>query len=810
MTVITETAGDAAGDLAGVSYALALGDTFEGTFENNEDVDLVRIELTSDTIYDIRLSAENGTDSASYDYTKRVELVLYDSAGREVRDGAEMPGGSVLILRPPAAGSYYLKAHAPHKGVSGNYEITLIENTIPVGTHDELARFMVDDYWQGHALRSRLSPSEDGVLTFNAQAMSEEHRELARLSLETWSDIIPVRFEFAEQDADITFSYSEYGDNRADIYTGDVYLAASGQNSLSVYIHEVGHLLGLGHPGHYPVENATEPHYFGNPQTEYLLDSTQATIMSYIHTHQTTFIDADYNLPLTPMVADIIAVQSIYGVAGTTRNGDTVYGYQSDGGGHLGEFFALWTGELNPLVDVHVGIDNQPALVDIDGDGDSDLVVHGRVDGTGIKYHENTGDSENPVFTPREGDANPFDVVGAYTYGGTRFGDLDGDGDLDLVLWDFNYYENVGTSGNPDFAQRTGAGNPLEGLRALGAGPDTPYPVDLDNDGDLDFVVSNYDPGHQHYQFSYAENTGSAAASAFTLREGAANPFEGITSTRPSLVFADLDNDNDLDLVVSQGDDGALDYHENTGSRESPVFTDVTGEDDPFHATAYFYGASPALVDLDGDNDLDLAIGRYDGHISYLVNTGSEDTPDYQLTHYTNKENTGPGLTLYDAGGTDTLDVRTDHAPQTIDLRPEGISSVYGARGNLVIARGTIIENVVAGHGDDTVIGNDADNVLDGRAGNDVLRGGPGADSLSGGPGQDTASYAGSSAALPCACTVNGRLAGMPKGTAFPPAWTSRTRMPTGWSRPIHCPTSSTSSAAPMTTSWRATAATTG
>ena len=69
---------------------------------------------------------------------------------------------------------------------------------------------------------------------------------------------------------------------------------------------------------------------------------------------------------------------------------------------------------------------------------------------------------------------------------------------------------------------------------------------------------------------------------------------------------------------------------------------------------------------------------------------------------------------------------------------------MYGARGNLVIARGTVIENAVAGHGDDTVIGNAAANALDGRAGNDVLRGGPGADSLSGGPGQDTAGYAGS------------------------------------------------------------------
>ena len=178
--------------------------------------------------------------------------------------------------------------------------------------------------------------------------------------------------------------------------------------------------------------------------------------------------------------------------------------------------------------------------------------------------------------------------------------------------------------------------------------------------------------------------------------------------------------------------------------------------------------ASLAPADLDGDNDLDLVLGRYDGAVSYLVNAGTPENPDYRLTHYTNPSFTGPGLTLYDTGGTDTLDLRTDHYASTLTLRPEGISSVYGARGNLVIARGTVIENAVAGRGDDTLIGNDADNALNGRAGNDVLRGGPGADSLSGGPGQDTASYAGSTAAVTVRLHTLSAAGGDADGDTFP------------------------------------------
>ena len=69
-------------------------------------------------------------------------------------------------------------------------------------------------------------------------------------------------------------------------------------------------------------------------------------------------------------------------------------------------------------------------------------------------------------------------------------------------------------------------------------------------------------------------------------------------------------------------------------------------------------------------------------------------------------------LTIYDSGGDDKLDMRWDNADQRVDLRPEGISDVLGLTGNLVIARGTIIETFVAGSGDDAVTGNDANNHL--------------------------------------------------------------------------------------------------
>ena len=49
------------------------------------------------------------------------------------------------------------------------------------------------------------------------------------------------------------------------------------------------------------------------------------------------------------MITDIIAIQKLYGVPDDANPGDTVYGYQSNVDGYLGEFFKLWTRESDPF-----------------------------------------------------------------------------------------------------------------------------------------------------------------------------------------------------------------------------------------------------------------------------------------------------------------------------------------------------------------------------------------------------------------------------------------------------------------------------
>jgi len=93
--------------------------------------------------------------------------------------------------------------------------------------------------------------------------------------------------------------------------------------------------------------------------------------------------------------------------------------------------------------------------------------------------------------------------------------------------------------------------------------------------------------------------------------------------------------------------------------------------------------------------------------------------------------------TLVDSGGIDTIDFGSRAFNQRLDLNEEAFSDIDGYRMNLVIARGTIIENAITGTGHDTVTGNATANLLDGGGGNDRLFGGAGDDILVGGTGSD-------------------------------------------------------------------------
>ena len=91
-------------------------------------------------------------------------------------------------------------------------------------------------------------------------------------------------------------------------------------------------------------------------------------------------------------------------------------------------------------------------------------------------------------------------------------------------------------------------------------------------------------------------------------------------------------------------------------------------------------------------------------------------------------KNLHPVLTIYDAGGTDTLDLSGYNTPSVINLGDGLYSSCNSMTNNIAIAYGCAIENATGGSGDDTITGNALGNCLIGGKGNDVIEGAGGLD----------------------------------------------------------------------------------
>jgi hypothetical protein len=165
--------------------------------------------------------------------------------------------------------------------------------------------------------------------------------------------------------------------------------------------------------------------------------------------------------------------------------------YFENTGTAIAPAFVARTGVANPLDGLEVGGGARPAFADLDADGDPDLLA-GRLAGD-FDYFANTGDAENPLFAASI--ANPFGLTRVGSESAPALVDLDADGDFDLVVGrasgSFVSFENTGSATSPAFLELTGFANPLAGVD-LGD-LSTPALADFDADGDLDVVAGRLD-----------------------------------------------------------------------------------------------------------------------------------------------------------------------------------------------------------------------------------------------------------------------------------------------------------------------------
>ncbi|MFH0867046.1 MAG: T9SS type A sorting domain-containing protein [Bacteroidota bacterium] len=308
--------------------------------------------------------------------------------------------------------------------------------------------------------------------------------------------------------------------------------------------------------------------------------------------------------------------------------------------------FLICIGTVNaqtfaPAVNNPYGLTNPgnyilPCFADMDNDGDLDIIAVSYI--SDILYYENTGTATSPLFAAPQ--TNPFGLDSIIYKPVTV--DIDDDGDLDIFTCEYYgdliYFENTGTSGTPLFS------NPVINPFGINSATDIRFPsfADLDDDGDLDLLTTEY-----YGVFNYYENTGTPSNPSFTAP--VSNPFGfSVGSTDQAFPdICDLDNDGDYDILTGSFDNiGNMYYYNNSGNLSTPDFSG-TPLLNPFGLTATALLAIPTFGDLDNDGDFDLIVGDTTANFIYFENTTINSVNDLNNNSITFSVSPNPAIEYF-------------------------------------------------------------------------------------------------------------------------------------------------------------------
>ncbi len=268
------------------------------------------------------------------------------------------------------------------------------------------------------------------------------------------------------------------------------------------------------------------------------------------------------------------------------------------------------------------GTNAMPVIFDYNSDGLGDLIIGQKETifsaieaQSSLKLYENIGTLEQPEFTLRDNDwlgVSALNLRNVYP----AFGDLDGDGDQDMVLGEslgfIHYYENSAGEGNPvDLSIAE-----LSMQDAFGADMDPgqdviPQIIDLDEDGLLDIIL-----GEQNGNLNFYKNTGTVTDFAFEFVDDELGGVwvDNVLGIQGNNVPHFYKNSDDEWMLLTGNEIGTIHRWNNISGnldgewirQDSAVMNINEGQ-----------FSAPFIFDINNDDYLDLFVGNLRGGVAF-------------------------------------------------------------------------------------------------------------------------------------------------------------------------------------------------
>lgn len=750
MPSYTETA-DAAANTS-TTYSIGMGQAVQGQLAYEGDHDWFQVDLQAGKTYTFAMAGTRTSDPHNtYTDAANTYLSLRDGSGKQLAaDDDSGPGyNSTITFTAKTSGTYFLDAGFIRDFNTGQYGISA--NLGNKAFYDERmatgALTWENTSWVPSTATEPVTVSWGARATFDASVNSQGYWtpfiplsaaqvESVKVNLTKYSDVANITFRQVNPGGttdNAQILVSAYSDNTdpAGAYAfypqdhpdgGDIRLnnldisttsLPEGTYSSYAILHEIGHAIGLAHPGDYNAGNGQGPLTY---QTDgaFAQDNHQYTVMSYF---DEAYTGASFNsYPDTLMLYDIYAVQQLYGANMSTRASNTVYGFGSNAGATY-----------------NFAINKTPALSIWDAGG--------------IDMINASGFQQSQIINLNEGS---FSSIGGLRYNisiafNAKIENATGGGGADSLIG--NALANVlnGGAGSDSIAGGQGAD-----LMIGGTGSDKYY-VDNVRDRVTEDNVTGVDTVYSSVTFAagsqFIENitlTGSANINA--TGNALANTLIGnaATNTLSSGLGNDILNGGAGADWMAGGDGNDTYYADNAGDYVNEIGT--TGTD------RVISSFSLSLTDT----------SRIGGSVEYLSLSGSANINGTgnslnNLIHGNVGSNGLYGLdgndTIYgwagndtlDGGkGNDTLEGGTGNDKYYVDSTGDRVIEASNAGTDVVsssisfAAGGQHIENILlTGSASINATGNVLNNYLVGNSAANIISGGAGNDLLTGGEGRD-------------------------------------------------------------------------